>query len=106
LSEKAAHGYITSFRVTERIEMDYKLRYNSRNIYRTIFNSQKKNISYVIPEGLNFKVYDFEIYVVTLHVSSVSLICFLLFFSAYDKELKVIYAYKVALNHYCRRDSL
>lgn len=26
-----------------------------------------KNISNVVTEGLNFKVYDFEIYVVTLH---------------------------------------
>lgn len=36
-------------------------------------------------------------YVVTLHVNSIPLICFLPFFSAYDKELKVIYAYKLWL---------
>jgi hypothetical protein len=93
MSERAAHRYVTSSMVTERIEMHYKLRYNSRNIYRIILISQK-NISYVVRESLNFKVYDFEIYVVTLYVNSVPLICFLPFFSAYNKELKVRYAYK------------
>jgi len=41
LSERAAHGDIISLMLTERIEMDYKLRNNSINIYRIILNSQK-----------------------------------------------------------------